>query len=45
MNLVTKMKKIDSILSSSGSSLTSWLTSGQVYEKSREDSKIGSVIG
>ena len=29
--------------SSSGSSLTSWLTPGQVYEKSREDPEIGSV--
>ena len=33
------------ILSSSGSSLTSWLTPGQVYEKSREDPEIGFVMG
>ena len=33
------------ILSSSGSSLTSWLTPRQVYEKSREDPEIGSVMG
>ena len=32
-------------LSSSGSSLMSWLTPGQVYEKSREDPEIGSVMG
>ena len=31
------------LFSSSGSSLTSWLTPGQVYEKSREDPEIGSV--
>ena len=35
----------DKILSSSGSSLTSWLTPGQVYEKSREDPEIGFVMG
>ena len=33
------------ILSSSGSSLTSWLTPRQVYEKSREDPEIGLVMG
>ena len=32
-------------LSSSGSSLTSLLTPGQVYEKTREDPEIGSVMG
>ena len=32
-------------LSSSGSSLTFWLTPGQVYEKSREDPEIGFVMG
>ena len=30
---------------SSGSSLTSWLTLGQVYIMSREDPDIGSVMG
>ena len=39
-------KRIGTIfLSSSGSSLTSWLTPRQVYEKSREDPEIGSVMG
>ena len=33
------------ILSSSGSSLTSWLTPRQFYEKSREDPEIGVVMG
>ena len=33
------------ILSSSGSSLTSWLTPRQVYEKSREDPEIEFVMG
>ena len=33
------------MLSSSGSSLTSWLTPGQVYEKASEDPEIGFVMG
>ena len=33
------------ILSSSGTSLTSWLTPGQVYKKSREAPEIGFVMG
>ena len=33
------------VLSSSGSSLTSWLTPRQVYKKTREDPEIGSVMG
>ena len=34
-----------SLLSSSGSSLTSWLTPRQVYEMSGEDPEIGFVMG
>ena len=33
------------VLSSSGSSLTSWLTPRQGYKKSREDPEIGFVMG
>ena len=40
-----KKEKAGLLLSSSGSSLTFWLTPGQVYEKSREDPEIGVVMG
>ena len=40
-----KLRLCSWVLSSSGSSLTSWLTPRQVYEKSREDPEIGSVMG
>ena len=40
-----KKTKTQKILSSSGFSLTSWLTPGQVYETSRENPEIGSVMG
>ena len=41
----SKPNVINEVLSSSGPSLTSWLTPGQVYEKSREDPEIGFVMG
>ena len=44
-DLGTKHNIHDSVLSSSGSSLTSWLTSGQVYEQSSEDPEVRSVMG
>ena len=40
-----KWLSVGQLLSSSGSSLTSWLTPRQVYEKSREDPEIGFVMG
>ena len=44
-NIDNAVSKKSLQLSSSGSSLTSWLTPTQVYKKSREDPKIGSVMG